>query len=1669
MRTISAFGLVLVFACGQSVSGHRRFPLADATALDTSDGGDPFGGSGAPVDTSSQSSSSSSSDLAPTSCTAFACPGSAGCSSELGPAASNGEDARIGYDINPGTGNLFLAYDDIAAKPALGPALGFSRYYNSQSFNTTTALGPGWSHTFSWQILQNGTQAEMLTPWGKIIYFNASGSSWTSPAGEFGTLTGSFAAGFTYTDRNGTTFAMDKLANQGRLLSITPPNDTAITVSYSSGLKISTVTSGDLSLTFGYTGSNITSIQDPANNTWSYGYTSGILTSVTLPNTDSGGHHGQLTYTYSSVTVAGQLFSAGTQVAQLTEVQVVQTNGTSIPVGLFSYANPTSGSSQVAIAASGAAGTTLQREVSLSYSLCTSGTSTTTVTLNGGSKTVTSTQISGLQRLTGLSATAGSGAAGEWTQESRSWNTSLTLAAITDGLSNQTLFQSYDSRGNPAAVVEASGSTVQRTTGYTYHPVMSAPLTITRSSVDGVTGHNHVTTYDYDNDYNSNYNQAPTNYLAQIVESGYTDTTLSGSLGMQTTSVTQIHYDSNHRATSATGPLSSQSTTLTYWPSSTSGAAKNRLETTTVTTSSTASLTTTFSSYDSDGRLLQVSDPNSVSTTVVYQPTGEVTQSTLSDGTHSLQDTMSYNLARQVTQHTTPESTSYNYEYDAAGRMWRAHGVAAGSTTPWSQVLDFDSWGRVVTDRRFGSLGSDEGMGCAVGGSEQFCKDIRYNAYGRRSLFLSPETGGMDCSGSKCQVSYVYDNDNVLQSVTEVGLYTTTYGRDALERVNKITLPTSKYSTLTYDLNDHMASRRDPKDSHNGGSGGNSRLTTYLYDDYGRMVSMTSPDNGAWLYNFDLASNRVSAKDPAGQQTTYSYDLANRRTGVTETGAANDGLAWVYDETGTIGGYSYTNTKGRLTSMQARDPSGNRIFSHNSYDFAGRVITQVEERGTNASPTYKALQYTWGNDSEPTLITYPDGLQVTPKYPATGGYGPIPLPNEIDVTYNGGNSVVAQQLAYFPDSALSSLTFGDGTTRTITRNLRGEISHVTSGHNGSANVLDETINFDAAGTGRVNSVNWFPGQTNTWTWNMGYDSLFRLTSYSTNVRPGSDSYTWNYDEVGNRTSQSYTNSSGTVSTSYSFDSTNNTSQTLTTTITAGTGSNTAYGYDADGQRSKFNPSASNFTTYPYYTYSYNTRRQLIGLNQQVNSTTLTGLKKYYYDAHGRRWQTTDVSSSNVIQNYYDTLGRMLEEYATAPNVNGCGAWTVTDHIYLADRFDEIGRVIRSYQSTSGCSSYSYVDKDLQYVHEDHRGAIFAIVGSAAGLELENEIDPWGRVVCSDLPGTDKKPCTSDDVAGTTTDDFDGHDGQYDSVSLLRHKNGTPPYVYDGSSDGNGDHSDPAIGSRTAPAHYNSLDGYSTYVNRHYDGILAYSWEVGGGGPWGSYNPAIGYYNAGGNGNGTTNSFSGVLGDASVTQGSWTWGGPGGGGSQGLQGYGGPQWAVGQGTFTGNGDGCEEAGQRAVEAATAFVAACIAFVEAPSAGTYAAVIATATIWSSADSSFNDACNPSGDDDDPGVAGGGPGEGDNQSGSPNIGKGPTFSQVVLGRAKMPTVLAGWAGVNPSLGGFGGDGNGGDDWGSVGRGAAGGGMGDASDCGQAGNHPHYWGSGGIRDYSKYKDPIR
>jgi Domain of unknown function (DUF6531) len=171
----------------------------------------------------------------------------------LGPASINGEDAHLGYDINAATGNLFLAQPDILVHPPLGPDLHFIRFYNSLGGGRDVGLGPNWTNSYSWSLqywadVSGAPQALITADTGQMLIFgfSAQTSSWTAPPGEFGSLVGSAGANWVYTNKYGTQYSFD---GSGRLISIKPADNSPITIQYTTGMEIKSVTSGNPSKT----------------------------------------------------------------------------------------------------------------------------------------------------------------------------------------------------------------------------------------------------------------------------------------------------------------------------------------------------------------------------------------------------------------------------------------------------------------------------------------------------------------------------------------------------------------------------------------------------------------------------------------------------------------------------------------------------------------------------------------------------------------------------------------------------------------------------------------------------------------------------------------------------------------------------------------------------------------------------------------------------------------------------------------------------------------------------------------------------------------------------------------------------------------------------------------------------------------------------------------------------------------------------------------------------------------------------------------------------------------------------------------------------------------------------------------------------------------------------
>ncbi len=1421
------------------------------------------------------------------------------CNPLLGPSAENGEDLKIGYDVNGASGNVFLVQPDIHVRPSEGPILDFVRYYNSQSAGIDVGIGANWSHTYSWHVnvSSDGAAAVVVTDTGRIIQFTRTGLLTFVPMpGEFGSFTMGFLIlrkGFiphiTYTNKFGVAYNFDF---QGRLISIAPPDDSPITISYASatGNQISSVTSGSLSLKFTYSGTHISSITDPAGATFVYTYglpsipsnsplaefyqnqqqppTGGqLLTDVTSPigtiqcGILSEPIAGDTYYSYSTdlwfkaQASPATHFHGANGTAELTAyakstwrspcIHPIYQPGMGISVlGMFSYTNsdPVQGNllsyggyggpwpDVVSEASAGIVGGKLVGEVQLQFvgsasaNMKNPGSVTASVFIGGHTAeggvanrqavSVFPAQVPGIPRLSTLTSTAGVGVAGEMQSESWGWNANLTLRNYTDGLGNTTLFSTYDSLGNPTTIVEGAGTAVSRTMAICYHPSLSRPLVISWPSVDGNPTHVHTIAWDY----TSNYSEAKTAttcnqsqitpYIHQVIESGYTDETLSGTLNAWEAHVIQFHYtdlsgndprqntsNTHLLLTSITGPRDGAKTSFTYAPMNQTSMPPGYLHTMSKAVSLIGPpLTTYFNQYDPDGRLTVFVE--SSEHTLSYDEQGDVTQTVTLSGAGPATNEFAYDLTGNLISHQTPSGTTLLYSYDSAARVNQIQGLSADGAIAWTRVIDYDSFDQPLTQRFFAGSGTDEGPRCTVtGAQEQFCQDFMYDPFERLVGINRLDQNGNPCAN--CTQGYGYDQDGQLKSQTmfQDNASQFSYVRDALNRVTAIQWPMSAVSapaqgvagtSLSYDINDRMTSRTDAPGF----------TSSYLYDDFGRLIAVNSADaQKPWINNYDAAGNLTASLDPLGGESTYYYDLINRRTEF-QTGLnfcffvctlipdPYDTVIYQYDETGAIPGMSsqglsYYKTVGRLTSERTWSQLGNPINTHYSYDDNGWINMEVDDREADpAEMGAAALSFTyfvWGPDHELKSIMYPDGYTVDYSYGDAVGLDGTPLPSGVTAEFGGQTTPLIRDVTYFSDAQPRAFQYGDGSQLAVTRDLRGEITQVVSGPPDYP-VVSETYAYAPSQIGLPITVtkNSFLGSDGERR-QISYNALGWITSYNRQtLNTPTETFSWLYDTNGNVIglgSGGYDNGApigqnlaGTGCSGCSGPNSYATVQPISVGSQGGSAlPATDLFYFPDGSLATSVPDSFAMEG---TVFRYNFRHHLITVDaaEWTNSPenmlapdSYLAIQSFDYDGLDRLWERNDLPSKNFFfyssnqseqqgtgshQYYYDPSGRLIEEVESLGGFQS-GRYLVTEHVYLGTSSREVARILR----TGNPWTQGLQDIGIQYLHDDGRGAIAGVeTQDTSGAVTGALTSPFGQMLSYGPRGPEAPMATEESMA-----------------------------------------------------------------------------------------------------------------------------------------------------------------------------------------------------------------------------------------------------------------------------------------------------------------------------------
>lgn len=605
---------------------------------------------------------------------------------------------------------------------------------------------------------------------------------------------------------------------------------------------------------------------------------------------------------------------------------------------------------------------------------------------------------------------------------------------------------------------------------------------------------------------------------------------------------------------------------------------------------------TTEYSYDPNGDLTSVTDPNGHTTTMTYDANGRMLTRTNAVGDT---ETWTYDADGNQLSHTSYRGKTTSHTY-TSGDLLASTTDPRGHTTSYT----YNALGLVATKTIPRDATTNE------------VTHYAYDGDGNPTTVTTPSGAVTSYSYFPTgQVKSITDPDGNISGapLAQQEAHTTHYTYYDNGLLHTTTDPNDNVTTDTYDGEGNLIEEKvaDP-------SGTTASDTVYGYDPNGNLKTTTVNGTLRQTNDYDPAGNLHWTKDGDGDQTTFGYDAANHLTSKVvpngnAAGATPADWTWTY-------GY---DQNGNRTSVKAPGASAATVTS---YDALNRVHTVTTPGGSVTTTDYYPdglVKQVTDPDSEVTNYTYDDNGNLTAttsprNKTATSTYTWDNLQSS-HTTYNGtstshrtydpdghlktsqdpdGNTTIYDR---YPDGQVKTVTRADTTTLSYTYDGNGNTIGYTNGatkttHYGY-NALDQQISvtdpltrtthytYDPAGT--TTKVTRPDSSTTTYT----VDPAERVTriNYSD---PATPDVTFDYDADGNRT----TMTDGTGTTTYGHDH-----RDRLTSTTTGSGSQVAYTYDADSEVHQI--------TYPngkVVTRGYDSAHHLTSVQDWLGNTTTFG-------------------------------------------------------------------------------------------------------------------------------------------------------------------------------------------------------------------------------------------------------------------------------------------------------------------------------------------------------------------------------------------------------------------------------------------------------------------------------
>jgi RHS repeat-associated protein len=577
--------------------------------------------------------------------------------------------------------------------------------------------------------------------------------------------------------------------------------------------------------------------------------------------------------------------------------------------------------------------------------------------------------------------------------------------------------------------------------------------------------------------------------------------------------------------------------------------------------------------------------------------------------------------------------------------------------------------------------------------------------------YQNKELQSIDPPGSLAAVEYEYDGAGRVVMITQKDDQgndrMTEIERDWLGRITQITYPAEGGSNLATiydydatDLYDQNASYGVNVIDTNGVK------TQYLYNSGGLLWKVVRDRgegqddlNAVTTFEYDAYGNLISLTDPEGNTTTFEYDSLDRLVSITYPEV---------DENERVKSFTYY-PDGSLASRT--DPNG--VLTEYTYNDDNRLWkTEYKPDGVNVAET---IEFTYEPNGLITSVVKTVGLDTS----------------EVIFAYDGINRLESSNGALSGDFDLVSYEYFNGGQRQSLTDLMGETEYTIN----DWNAIDDIVNpysrtMSYSYNQHTGALARIAATANVYT-NYDFDSLDRLDYYQlsngnmynyeyndanlidTISIPGNKSYEYVYDDMYRLTNEyALDNGSPIYTNNYEYDLADNRTGV------------------ANGVADIFTINALNQITeiyqiygQPHTTFEYDLNGNLI------EQTTSAGTVEMEYDYENRLVKITYpiIGSTEFV---YDPLGRRLKTIEK----NGQGQ-VLSETRYVYDGINLIAELDANDQLLAGFTHGPGVDDPLiaryngsDYLYlKNHQGSVLGLATFGGSVVKTYKYDAFGNI------------------------------------------------------------------------------------------------------------------------------------------------------------------------------------------------------------------------------------------------------------------------------------------------------------------------------------------------------